>query len=1083
MSINSIFAGSTPHSRDTIRQQYLNNLALDIANMTKNLNANKLFKANGTTGSAPPDTRSATEKFADIEGLRQMVKTGLREITEPIEAENIVAEITTPELEYLAQNLPFIIRDLKPKFALGVPAGSFVPYLRRMLRSNIENEGLAYGLTTAPNVAGGVATTGAEYMTAEEVDYKLQEALNDDSNFVEKQSFTGNEREKTIFSALMSKMTSMAEMTPTHADRDMVASLRDPDILDNYDEIVAQIGQKLPFLRDLERALQLPTLAQKNKMLSGLLDGVNLAQLREFQEYLGGVRDELYQQEVEAKRQSLLEQRDRESPEDFEERIARENPVGAIPALQVPEGGDYTSPQSEALDILSRTPRSVGPQRQVATEQDSPDLPSSYIGDPNRDLGYTDLVAPNKGKALPYDDYSQLHYYAKKDMLLAYADAGIFDDMDAGFNQLINAIADGYDVPERAMDNEYRKFDKANSLFKTEGKDFGERRRVEYSDLNALTPYDERSQMGAEDADAPREIFINLMELGEFNQYPDFLDVAGEIYKDVMGVSEEDINNFLGAFQNRQEQEQEEMGRQDVNVARAPAQKAVKAKKSKLSVSPLFEEEIDTSTPPLEIEIPRKAEKASATPFKPPAVDISPATRLAELDKFKALSTPQKKGMLESLRDNRQIDDIKLIRRVNELRDAPQSRTLDNLYDDILISRGEVQSLASLPVSSAKAEKEAPPSPKGVASLKSGKTAEELGSVAGTTGSAEKAVPVPPYPTSVSAFHKVQGGNDTKRAIIEKAFHDQILDSDAIYDGDDLIAEISDETIALFATLFPPTYRGGDFIPESTTGAVLKKAYEGIFNILKYRKLLGTGLGLGMPVPHHVLGTNGYGLPHTLTAQRPMMQTMGGSLHHTKSAPMGEWGSGLPKNKKKGNIIFGMGLARPTQPSPRMGKNVNLAGGIEAEPSYVKFGTHLINKHRLKDNVVMMRTMKGGAIVNIPTQKVSGKLAKVLHCISGGGIPQFESVMDLADEDKALLHRITKTSKVSDRLSVPNPNKTKLEEEDNRFNILRGEVSIGNDAPAVIKEFKVLLLKFMREGRVPTGQGKAIMEELLLMGY
>jgi hypothetical protein len=121
--------------------------------------------------------------------------------------------------------------------------------------------------------------------------------------------------------------------------------------------------------------------------------------------------------------------------------------------------------------------------------------------------------------------------------------------------------------------------------------------------------------------------------------------------------------------------------------------------------------------------------------------------------------------------------------------------------------------------------------------------------------------------------------------------------------------------------------------------------------------------------------------------------------------------------------------------------------------------------------------------VNIPTQKVSGKLAKVLHCISGGGIPQFESVMDLADEDKALLHRITKTSKVSDRLSVPNPNKTKLEEEDNRFNILRGEVSIGNDAPEVIKEFKVLLLKFMREGRVPTGQGKAIMEELLLKGY
>ena len=1054
MSINSIFAGSTPHSRDTIRQQYLNNMALDIANMTKNLNANKLFKANGTTGSAPPDTRSATEKFADVEGLRQSVKTGLREITEPIEAENIVAEITTPELEYLAQNLPFIIRDLKPKFALGVPAGSFVPYLRRMLRDNIANEGIAYGLTTAPNVAGGVATTGAEYMDKNE--------WRDLVGSVQDYPTTGNQGEQNKYSALMAKIDSMAEMTPTHADREMVASLRDPDILDNYDDIVAQIGQKLPFTRDLERALKLPTLAQKNKTLSNLLDGVNLAQLRELQEYLDGVRETLDQQSTEAKLIRSREQQFRESPEDFDERIARENPVGAIPTQQVPEGiyaprveSRGALPRTLGEDILSQTPRAIGPQRQIATQQDSPDLPSAYINDPDRtDLGYTDLVAPNKGKALSYDDYSQLHYFTKKDMLLAYADAGIFNDMDAGFHQLINAIADGYEVPERAMDNEYRKFDKANSLFKgdIELPDRGDRAGEELyfgdikKQLETHREPEEESGFGwamegedpVNDPNPPqmgKKAKLNKFMIrerlmrGDYENYPDFKEVA-ELIVNTDRVEDEDINNFLQAFIKQQMQEEEEggqMGGEDVNVG-------------------------------------RPAEKAS---FATPLGYIDPSTRLAELSSFKDLTPLKKKGMLQSLRDNGQINDDKLIQRVNTLSDAPQNRTLNALYDDILISRGEVQSLAGLPVSSAKAEKEAPASPKGVASLKSGQTEEEASSVAGTTGTAKKAVPPPPYPTSSSAFVKVQGGNETKRAIIEKAYHEGILDADAIYDEESgkLLAEISDETVSLIKSLFPANYRGGDFIPEDTTAKVLKQAYDGIFNILKYKKLLGTGLG----APHHVLGPNGYGLPHNLTSQgRPNYQTVGGKL---------------PTNKKKGNIIFGMGLARPTQPSPRMGKNVNLAGGIEAEPSYVKFGTHLINKHRLKDNVVMMRTMKGGAIVNIPTQKVSGKLAKVLHCISGGGIPQFESVMDLADEDKALLHRITKTSKVSDRLSVPNPNKTKLEEEDNRFNILRGEVSIGNDAPSVIKEFKVLLLKFMREGRVPTGQGKAIMEELLLMGY
>jgi hypothetical protein len=244
--------------------------------------------------------------------------------------------------------------------------------------------------------------------------------------------------------------------------------------------------------------------------------------------------------------------------------------------------------------------------------------------------------------------------------------------------------------------------------------------------------------------------------------------------------------------------------------------------------------------------------------------------------------------------------------------------------------------------------------------------------------------------------------------------------------------------------------------------------YKDIFPALTGQNLIGKGL--------FTHGSEGMRMGLHLSPQ-----ASSDSLH--------VYGNGFKKKitkgkPKKGNIIFGMGLSVvPTPNSKVSGKNINLAMGIEAEPAYVPFGTHLLNKHKLKDCIVMMRTKKGGAIVNIPTQKVSAKLSNVLRTISGGSIPQFESVMDLGDDDKALLHRIAKTSKVSDRLSVPNPNKSKQEQEDNRFSILRGEIGIGNDNPDVIKEFKVLLLKFMREGRVPLGQGKAIMEELLLMGF
>ena len=154
--MNPLGAGATPNSREAYRQQYMNSLTLEIANQTKNLNANKLFKANGSTGSEPADTRSVTEKYADIDGLKREVISGLREITDGNEAEHILADITTAELQFLAGQLPHIIADLKPKWRLGVPAGSFLPYFRKLMRKNIETEGVDYGVQQGAGEAANV---------------------------------------------------------------------------------------------------------------------------------------------------------------------------------------------------------------------------------------------------------------------------------------------------------------------------------------------------------------------------------------------------------------------------------------------------------------------------------------------------------------------------------------------------------------------------------------------------------------------------------------------------------------------------------------------------------------------------------------------------------------------------------------------------------------------------------------------------------------------------------------------------------------------------------------------------------------
>ena len=55
-------------------------------------------------------------------------------------------------------------------------------------------------------------------------------------------------------------------------------------------------------------------------------------------------------------------------------------------------------------------------------------------------------------------------------------------------------------------------------------------------------------------------------------------------------------------------------------------------------------------------------------------------------------------------------------------------------------------------------------------------------------------------------------------------------------------------------------------------------------------------------------------------------------------------------------------------------------------------------------------------------------------------------------------------------------------EEFHRFEILRGEVLAGNDAPQILSELKKLLLKFIAEGSIPKQQGHSLLYEISCLG-
>jgi len=163
------------------------------------------------------------------------------------------------------------------------------------------------------------------------------------------------------------------------------------------------------------------------------------------------------------------------------------------------------------------------------------------------------------------------------------------------------------------------------------------------------------------------------------------------------------------------------------------------------------------------------------------------------------------------------------------------------------------------------------------------------------------------------------------------------------------------------------------------------------------------------------------------------------------------------------------------------GNRVEDAHKITKKTVYVPFGRFVINKHRLDDNVVMIHRPSGMSIPEFPTHLVSPNLGHILKAITGGIIPHIDHITGLGIGDQEHLYKMLKHARI-DNVPVPSP-KTDNQKEMDRFNILKGEIQAGNDNKTLVREFKVILLRFINDGRIPRKQGQDILLDLTSMGF
>lgn len=201
---------------------------------------------------------------------------------------------------------------------------------------------------------------------------------------------------------------------------------------------------------------------------------------------------------------------------------------------------------------------------------------------------------------------------------------------------------------------------------------------------------------------------------------------------------------------------------------------------------------------------------------------------------------------------------------------------------------------------------------------------------------------------------------------------------------------------------------------------------------------------------------------------------------------MGSTGEGMgrPNTKTGGVRMTGMGLnQRPKINKPYRQSIAHLVDKpIEKPRPYTQFGRYYINKHRLEgEGIAAFRCPSGNTIPLLRSEKLSPKLGSVMRILVGKGIPSYEDIAELTSEDKEKMRHICKTCRV-DSPAIPKM-KGEGQQEEDRFNILRGEIIAGNDNAKIAKEFKVMLMKFMNEGRIPRRQANEILQELLALGH
>ena len=151
---------------------------------------------------------------------------------------------------------------------------------------------------------------------------------------------------------------------------------------------------------------------------------------------------------------------------------------------------------------------------------------------------------------------------------------------------------------------------------------------------------------------------------------------------------------------------------------------------------------------------------------------------------------------------------------------------------------------------------------------------------------------------------------------------------------------------------------------------------------------------------------------------------------------------------------------------------------------FIGFGISEINHKSLENNIVKIRRPGSKSnYMDLPSRRVSPHMKNIITRISGGGIPDFDDLSKLDNDEKKYLNKLLDKADLKGRLSIPAPSKDQEEKEIHEFEVLKGQIMSGNDNKEFVKKFKLVMRKLAHKQLLPRNEVRDMIEILEDMGY